>query len=70
MQVSPSASLLQALSGVIQPKRPVAPAPVAATQPVQPVKPDPAPRPDATAAGRAPDIQGRPRMGQLVDIRV
>jgi hypothetical protein len=67
MQVSPSSSLLQALSGVVQPKRPVAPAPVAATQPV---KPDPAPRPEASTAGRAPEMQGRPRLGQLIDIRV
>jgi hypothetical protein len=70
MQVSPSASLLQALSNVVQPKRPVAPAPVAATPPVQPVRPDPAPRPEASTAGRAPDIQGRPRLGQVIDIRV
>jgi len=55
---------------IVQPKRPAAPAPVAATQPVQPVKPDPAPRPDTLTGGRAPDIQGRPRMGQLIDIRL
>lgn len=69
MQVSPSASLLQALSGVAQAKRP-APAPVAATPSVQPVKPELPTRPDVPAGNRAPDIQGRPRMGQLIDIRV
>jgi len=70
MQVSPSASLLQALSSAVQPKRAVAPTPVAATQPVQPLKPEPTIRPDAPAPNRAPDIQGRPRLGQVIDIRV
>lgn len=63
MQVSPSASLLQALSSVVQAKRPT---PVA--QAVTTPKPDPLPRPDTPPA--APADGRRPRMGQLIDIRV
>jgi hypothetical protein len=65
MQVSPSSSLLQALSSVGQVKKPVA-----AQAQVQPVRPDPLPRPEGTAPSRAPDVQGRPRLGQMIDIRV
>jgi hypothetical protein len=66
MQVSPSSSLLQALSSVGQVKKPVA-----AQAQVQPVRPDPLPRPEGAApSSRAPDVQGRPRLGQMIDIRV
>lgn len=63
MQVSPSASLLQALSSAMQAKRPTPVAQAAATP-----KPTPVARPDTPPA--APADGRRPRMGQLIDIRV
>ena len=64
MQVSPSASLLQALSSIGATKRPT---PVAQTS-AQPPKVDAAPRAESPAA--APNGSRPGRMGQVIDIRV
>ena len=68
MQVSPSASLLQALSGVMPAKRPAPPAAVAQIAPVTP-KPEASARSDLPGQGAKPPVPNG-RMGQIVDIRI
>ena len=66
MQVSPSASLFQALSNVAQTKRPT---PVAQFVPNQQTRQDAAPRTESPT--RNAGQPARPgRMGQVIDIQV